>query len=39
MPKDYLGIDIAKAKYDLAYLSFDGEIIRDQSANNAKAQN
>ena len=37
MPKDYLGIDIAKGKYDLAYLRHDGEIIRSINSNDSKA--
>lgn len=37
MAKDYVGIDIAKEKYDVAYLSSEGEIDSYVSANNSKA--
>ena len=37
MAKDYVGIDIAKEKYDIAYLSGEGEIKRDVSRNDIEA--
>ena len=37
MAKDYVGIDIAKEKYDVAHLGSEGKIKTYVSANNSKA--